>query len=128
MNPFETAWTLLKMSARGPVKPPKEWLARKRAEGMAETTAKPWDNQLKRRNEESTWAFANRQDEVPHSEVSDDELKQRLSQQVDIFHSMKENYPQMNLPDDFVDWMFQNESRSALWDEHISRQNAVSQE
>ena len=116
------------MSGRGPIRPPKGWTARQNADAMAEKEAKPWDNQLKRENDESTWAFANRQAEVPHSEVSDDELKQRLTQQLDIFHSMKENYPQMGLPDDFVDWMFQDDGRSALWDEHISRQNAVSQE
>lgn len=120
MDPFDLAWSLLKSDRRAgfrrkaappppppPPPPPKD------------NTISPWAEQ--RRKEE---ALIN----TEPSQLDDQQLKQMIMDNMNKFFQLKQAYPQMGLPDEFMDWMFQDPQRTGLWDEHISRQGAESQE
>ena len=125
MGPFETAWALLKMGGMSP----KDILSRKRAAGVVDNTPKMPDSGPKRMNDESTWALERRKEQEmadkPHSELSDGELLSRMQQYHAQYSKMKEAYPELGIPDNYLDWMFQDPEREALWNEHTSRQEQM---
>jgi len=120
MGPFDLAWSLLKADRRpgfrrkaAPPPPPPP-------------PPPPKDNTI------SPWAQQKQKDEAltntPPSQLDDQQLKQMIIDNMNKYFQMKQAYPQMGLPDEFMDWMFQDPHRTSLYDEHISRQNAMSQE